>query len=80
MNAQRRKVIEDLESQLDTLIHDVDLLVDEETEAYDNLPESMQDGDKGQAIGDAQTELISAKGSLQEAIDYLTAAREVTHG
>lgn len=57
MNKERRKRIEDLKSELETIR-------DEEQEYYDNMPENMQNGEKGDT---AQSNVSS----LEEAINNL---------
>ena len=55
MNQERRKTLaalrdrmSDLQSQVSTLITDLQDVIDEEQEYLDNMPESLQDGEKGQ--------------------------------
>lgn len=55
MNAQRRKTLAalrdrmtDLQSQVTTLAEDLQDVCNEEQDYFDNMPESLQDGDKGQ--------------------------------
>ena len=42
MNKQRRKAIVELHEQISTIMEQLDALKDEEQEAYDNTPESLQ--------------------------------------
>lgn len=79
MNKERRKAIEamaakieELKSQLEGL--DVSDLRDEEQDYFDNMPESLQGGDKGQAAEAAAEALTEAIDSLQEAVDALDSA------
>ena len=44
---------------------------DDEEEAYDNLPESLQFGDRGEAMSEAIDNLESAISGIEEAADYL---------
>lgn len=55
MNAQRRKALAalgdrmtDLQSQVSTLISDLQDVIDEEQGYLDAMPESLQEGEKGQ--------------------------------
>lgn len=48
----------------------------EEQEAYDNLPESLQDGDKGIKISEAIDNLDSAYSSIEEVGEYLEEAAQ----
>lgn len=68
MNAQRRKTLAairdrmtDLQSQVSTLISDLQDVIDEEQDYLDAMPESLQEGEKGQkaqAAIDTMTSLI----------------------
>ena len=53
---------------------EIEEIKDEEQEAYDNLPESLQDGEKGEKMTDAVDNLDSAYSSLEDAIGYLDEA------
>lgn len=76
MNKQRRKAIADIMAQIDDLHSKIEKLRDEEQEAYDNLPEGLQEGAKGDSMYEAIDNLDSALGSLEEANDYLNTASE----
>ena len=60
MNKDRRKRIQDIRDQLQDLQTEIEEIKDEEQEAYDNLPESLQDGEKGEKMTDAVDNLDSA--------------------
>ena len=47
MNKHRRKAIADIMAQIDDLHSQIEELRDEEQDAYDNLPEGLQEGEKG---------------------------------
>lgn len=76
MNKNRRKQIDDILEQLNPLLLEIESVKDEEQEAYDNLPESMQNGDKGEKMSDAVNNLEYAFDSLTEVIDYLESAKD----
>lgn len=76
MNKNRRKQIDDILEQLNPLLLGIESVKDEEQEAYDNLPESMQNGDKGEKMSDAVNNLEYAFDSLTEVIDYLESAKD----
>lgn len=74
MNKQRRKALEALASQLseltgklDDIKSELENLRDEEQEYYDNMPGSLQNGEKGEA---AQS-CVEKMESVIEAIDTL---------
>lgn len=76
MNKDRRKHINDIVEQLNILLLEIEDVKDEEQEAYDNLPESMQSGEKGEKMSDAVNNLEYAFDSLTEVIDYLGEAKD----
>ncbi len=61
MNKQRRKAIQavkdrfanEVQPLLDAIKGEIEAIRDEEQDAWDNLPESMQYGDKGDRIQEA---------------------------
>ena len=77
MNRERRsrirgliKAFKDLSSTIQNdLSSQVQDLHDLEEEAFDNMPESMQDSDRGTAMQDAMDELQSAVDLSSEASD-----------
>lgn len=75
MNAQRRKAIKELVEQItaafDRLIElreQVDTLLIEEDEAFENLPRSLQDSERGQAI-QAAIEALETASTCLDALD-----------
>ena len=45
MNKTRRKVIDKLMERIEDLRSDVEMILDEEQEAFDNIPESLQESE-----------------------------------
>ena len=89
MNKDRRTRIATAVSELEALLNskiadirmEIESLRDEEQEAYDNLPESLQYAERGQVMEEAITNLDYAIDALsddifQEAIDCLSSAAE----
>lgn len=90
MNKQRRKQIVDVISRVETvqaemesLLDDIQGIMDEETEYRDNIPENMQGGDRYEMADNACSELESAydtldnaKDSLEDAVSSLESAAE----
>lgn len=73
MNKQRRKILGELASQLAAIREAIEAVRDEEQEAFDNLPEGLQQGERGEAMESAidtlenvATDLESAESSLGE--------------
>lgn len=74
MNAPRRKSIQEVIDQLEELKSTIETIMDEEQEAYDNLPENLQGSERGEAMSEAADNLDSAYNSMDEVLEYLTAA------
>lgn len=70
MNKDRRKEIEKLITQVDTLISETENVRDDEQSAYDNVPENLQDGEKATKMYDAIENLENAISSFEEVKDY----------
>ena len=76
MNKQRRETIEKLEAKFQELCDEIQEILDEEQEYYDNMPESLQSGDKGDLAQNAISNLESAQSDAESVINYLNSARE----
>lgn len=70
MNKTRRKQLAEIAEQLESLKGSIELLQEEEQDAFDNLPESLQQGEKGEAMEQA----IENMGSAVEWIDETLSA------
>ena len=70
MNAQRRKRIIQAVSMISNARELLEEILEEENDAYDNMPESLQDSDRGSRMQD----YIS---SIEDAISQLEEAEEV---
>lgn len=71
MNAARRKATKEIFDQLSELKERIELLEEEETEAFDNLPENMQEGERGQQMEDNIGDYQSAVSSVEDAMENL---------
>ena len=67
MNKARRERLESVKSNIEELIAEVIDVMDLEQESLDNLPESLQETERGEAIQDAIDSLESAISALGEA-------------
>ena len=76
MNKARRKRIDEIQEKLSEMKDLIDEVLSEEQEAYDNLPESIQDSERGEAMQTAIDSLESAVSSCEEIEDYLNEAQE----
>ena len=70
----------DEEDQIEGLKSAIEEVRNEEQEAYDNLPEAFQQGQRGSSMEEAMGYLDDATGSLDEAVSYAHEAREVLDG
>ena len=68
MNNKRRKEIADVIRQIESV---VEAILNEEQDAFDNMPESLQCSYNGTVSEDAQDSLESAIDCLEDAIGYL---------
>ena len=71
MNKKRRQQIKDVIAKLEELEELVQNILDEEQEAFENMPEVLQQSDNGITSEEAQENLDAAIDALEEAISYL---------
>lgn len=76
MNKARRKMIDEALEKLGELHTMIETIRDEEQEAYDNMPEGLQESERGEAMYDAIDALESAMDSCDEIEEYLQTAQE----
>lgn len=72
MNTKRRKAISTIVDKLEELRMDLDVIREEEQEAYDNTPESLQETERYAQSEEAITAMEDADNSIGDAIDYLS--------
>ena len=71
MNKARRKKIADLRTSLETLKENLDLIRDEEQEAFEAMPESIQGSEKGTDMEEGLESLSDVFDELESVIDRL---------
>lgn len=88
MNKQRRaqidaliKTLETLKGQVEDAMNEADSIATDERDYFDNMPENMQQGDRGQAAEQAADQLEEARSNLEnmdfeEVISNLETAKE----
>lgn len=76
MNKQRRKRLSKIEEKIRALLDEIADIRDEEQEAYDNLPESFQDGERGELMSEIIDKLDDAYDNLETAADIISEAVE----
>jgi prefoldin subunit 5 len=76
MNKQRRTRIEKIAASLAELQSDIELVRDDEWEAFDNLPEGLQESERGDRMQEVIDCLEEAISNIDEAIENLNTAAE----
>lgn len=76
MNKARRKQISEIIDALEIAMSSIDSVRDDEQEYLDNIPENLQGSDRYSIAEDAVDNLDNAYDSIQEVIDYLSAAAD----
>ena len=71
MNNQRRTFLTKVAKQLDGLLADIQAISDEEQEAFENMPDSLQGGERGEESQEAVNTLEDVIGAIEEAVDEL---------
>lgn len=74
MNNARRAQLKSIRADLDALKERLVAVRDDEQEAYDGLPDSLRESERGTAMDEALGELDSADNALDEAISSIETA------
>ena len=74
MNNDRRARIQALINKLEDIKEDIDSIKEEEQEYYDNMPESIQAGERGDKAQEAIDNLDYAYSQIDEVREYLEEA------
>ena len=77
MNKDRRQRIDDVKIKLTELNEEVQALHDEEEEAFDSMPESLRESEKGEGMTEAVNALETAFSEIESACDLLGTAWDV---
>ena len=76
MNKQRRKALDAIMGKIDEAKAELENLRDEEQEYFDNMPQSFQQGDKGQKAESAISYMEDAISELESAYSNIENAKE----
>jgi len=76
MNNARRKELSALISEIEDVRSRLETVKEEEQEAYDNLPESLQDGERGEQMQAAIDAMENADSLLDDLIGSIEEAKE----
>lgn len=71
MNNIRRKAIDALVERLDILRSDIEMIAEEEQDAFDNLPEGIQVSERGEAMEQAADELSDIGSDAEDLMNRL---------
>lgn len=71
MNKQRRKMIADVVERLEAAKSDLEMIRDEEQEAFDNMPEGLQGSERGETMEEGIYQIEEAMDGLDSALDSL---------
>ena len=72
MNAKQRKELQGYADSLDEIRSNIETMMEEEQSKLDNMPEGLQESERGEAMQNAIDQMEYGIDSLQEAIDNLT--------
>lgn len=76
MNNERRKEIDKARALLEEAKEILDQCASDERDYYDNMPENMQSGEKGQKAEEAADALEEASGEIDNILGNLDTATE----
>jgi len=71
MNAQQRKLLAELRDELTIIMDKIEQIKEEEEEKYYNLPEALQDSEKGDKFQENIDTLDDVWNTLSDACDTL---------
>jgi predicted RNase H-like HicB family nuclease len=76
MNNTRREEIQKITDVLQDILYDIELVLSDEQEYFDNMPENLQFSERGERSEEAISNLEYTLESVQEAIENLQEAIE----
>lgn len=71
MNQSRRNRIREIQEKLTSLTEQVELLLEEEQDAYENMPDSIKESERGEKAIRAVDILEDAKGQIEDSASTL---------
>ena len=71
MNKARRKMLQGIIDELDAQREQLEAVQEGEQEAYDNLPDSIQDTERGETMSENASDLEQAASDLEDIIGTL---------
>ena len=76
MNAQRRKQLSEISDKIELIKEEITFLQEEEQDALDNMPDSLQYSEKGERMQTAIDTMDSILQSLDDSMMYILEAIE----
>jgi tetrahydromethanopterin S-methyltransferase subunit A len=76
MNKQRRKELSDIYSEMEAILARLESVRDEEQDAFDSMPVSLQASERGEQSENAISEMESAIGDIESAMGSIENAQE----
>ena len=76
MNKERRNRISECIEKLEDIKCELEAIRDEECEAYENLPEGIQESERGEQMEEFISQMEDAHSSIEDANDYITEVYE----
>jgi hypothetical protein len=74
MNKKRRSVLREINERLSSIRDEIETVMDEEQDAYDNLPDGLREADRGETMADNVSELQGVIDTLDsDVIDKIDA-------
>lgn len=71
MNKARRKELESIVSIIESAAESLEYTISDEEDAYDRLPESIQESQRGDEMEENVSDLNDALSSLEEAVEII---------
>lgn len=71
MNKERRNEIKKIIKNVEEIRSNIELILDDEQDYYDNMPENLQGGDRGITSEEAIDNLQEAINNIEETISFL---------
>ena len=76
MNMKRRKSLKELYQLIEDAKAQLEAILEEEEEARDNIPESLQDSERYQVAEEACENMEEAVSGLDDVLEYIESAME----
>lgn len=76
MNQRRRKLIEEAVQKIEEAKTLLEIVRDEESEAFDNMPENLQSSDRGEKMETAISSMEDAIADIENVVDTLASVTE----